>query len=305
MITKRDILSRIKLRQSTINDYLSCPLLFKYRHLDGIRPAWRSPNALHGSPLHKMVFLMHRDKWNMRPHMYYRDIFADYELEREPDKDIPVFWKDDREKMLAAFEQNAVEIIEGYRRNPANQEAVVWYAETGFRVKIAGYTFTGTLDQVRRNADGTVELIDFKSNQRRPTEAFLFNDWQLSLYTYALRYGELKVGGDWLAPRLLPDYSSWYFLRAHEVRKRTTVNGKSGEEKGEALLRSTRTLDDLRGFRKDVANLLKAMLKNWYAPNPNHCALCPFTQVCTSRHDSLGDDLIEQAKRLLRELEVI
>lgn len=300
---KAQIAQTIELRQSTIKDYLNCPLMFRYRHIEKVPPNWRNPAALHGSTLHKLIFLIHDSKWNMNVRHYYREVFEYYE-QHHADAAIPVFWKEPREKMLQEFEDNAAEILDGYRNNPANRQAIVLYAEQEFRVKIHGYWFTGTLDQVRRNADGTTELIDFKSNKNQPTIPFLYNDWQLSLYLYAVKYGELKVSGEWEKARLLPTYSSWYFLRGHEVRKRSTGNGKAGEEKMEnPLIRTEKGLPELRGFRNDTKQLLKVILQDSHFPNPNSCSICPFTQLCMERHNVIPTSIINQAKQLLQEVE--
>ena len=61
MKKKKEILSQIELRQSTIKDYLSCPLMFKFKHLEGIKPSYRHPAALHGSTLHEAIHLFHSD----------------------------------------------------------------------------------------------------------------------------------------------------------------------------------------------------------------------------------------------------
>ena len=278
MKKKREILKTIELRQSTIKDYLLCPLMFRFKHIEGIDPNWRNSAMLHGSALHKIIELLHSENWNLDIEATYRRVFHELEFESE-ESHIPVFMKDDMEKLVA----NAIELIEGYKRNPKNQNIKVLYAEQKFRVKIGGYTFTGTIDQVRENPDGTLELLDFKSGKQMPTLPFLYNDWQLNLYTSALKYGELEIKGRWVKTNILPDYSSWYFLRAHEIRKRTTKNGNKGDEKGEPLIRTQKDINVLREFRMQMKNLLKVMLKDWHFPNPNNCNICGYTSVCVNR----------------------
>jgi len=236
---------------------------------------------------------------------YYRDVFEWFEFRKEGESDIPVYWKTDREKTIREFEANAIEILDGYRRKRENIEADVLYAEQEFRVKIAGYWFTGTIDQLRRNADGTLELIDFKSGRQQPTVAFLHNDWQLNLYLYALRYGEVKVADEWFKPKLLPDFTSWYFLRGHELRKRTTINGNAGEEKGPTLIRTEKGLMELRRFRKEMEMLLKVMLRDWHFPNTNHCQICNYTRYCLERDQILPEDIVSQARKILEETDQI
>ena len=300
---KSEIAKAIELRQSTIKDFLLCPLMFKYRHIDKLKPSFRNPAALHGSTLHKLIEWIHTLNWNLNVAEFYREVYAYFEFMKAEEKDIPVFWKSNRELELSEYEQNAVEILDGYRKRPENQNAKVLYSETEFRVRIAGYMFTGTIDQVRENEDGSTELIDYKTGKQMPSVAFLHNDWQLNIYLYALKFGQLKVNDQWIKPNLLPTYSSWYFLRSHEIRKRTTVNGSAGEEKGTALIRTHKGMPELKQFRQDLSNLLKIMLKPWHYPNPNSCGFCAYAEMCIKRNKDLSADLVKEARRLIDETE--
>ena len=170
---KNEILNQIKLRQSTIKDYLFCPLLFRFRHLEKHEPSFRHPAALHGTVLHKIIEALHENGWNLNIEYMYHELFEKLEFQSD-ESHIPMFWKD-RDKEYDAYLKNGVEILEGYRRNKENTEAKVLFSETEFRVKICGYWFCGTLDQIRENQDGTTELLDFKSSKQMPTIAFLHN----------------------------------------------------------------------------------------------------------------------------------
>lgn len=300
---KREILQTIQLRQSTIKDYLNCPLMFRFKHLDRIPAEFRNPAALHGSTLHKLLYLIHESKWNMQVSNYYRPIFEEFEHNQGFESNIPLRWEE-RDKELAVFEQNAIEILDGYRRKSENREAVILYAEQPFRVKLAGQIFTGTIDQVRKNTDGSIELLDYKSGKQLPSIIALQNDWQLSLYQHALHYGEFEIAGNWSKPHLKADYSSIYFLRAHEIRKKSSPSGPVGSEKGDPLIRTKRTPDDLRRFKKQMGNLLKALLRDSYFPNPNHCHMCHYADHCLDRSPALPANLIIKAKQRLKEVQV-
>ena len=303
-MTKNEILQSIQLRQSTIKDYLNCPLMFRFRHLDKMSPEFRNAAALHGSTLHKLLYMIHLDKWNLDVTRYYRDIFEYYELENGNESLIPVIW-DKREEGLAAFEENAIEILDGYRNRTENRDALILYSEQSFSVKIAGYIFTGTIDQVRKNIDGTIELIDFKSGKQQPNQVAIHNDWQLSLYQYALQHGEFEINGEWFNPNIKADYSSIYFLRNHEIRKRSSSNGPAGAEKGDPLLRSKRDNKQMQLFKHQIRRLLNSMLKDWHYPNTNHCHICQYTNHCVNRHNDLPTRLVSEAKRRLKEVELV
>ena len=214
------------------------------------------------------------------------------------ENDIEVRWKESPEKYC----DNAIEIIRGYREDPLNTEVEILFSEVKFRVKIHSHMFTGTIDQVRRNPDGTLELVDLKSAQQRPCISFLLNDWQLRLYSYALAYGEIQqANGLWVKPQLFVNYASWVFLRGYEVRKRTTSNGKVGEQKGEPLIRTKRTSGDLKLFKMELKALLNSMLRDWHFPNTSHCIMCHYTSYCHSRGEG-GYDLSEEDKEQIKDL---
>ncbi len=298
---KSEILQSIQLRQSTIKDYINCPLMFRFRHIDKISPEHRHPAALHGSTLHKLIYMIHDSKWSIDVADHYRGIFEEFEFKE--DSNVLVKWND-REKELAAFETNAIELLDGYRKHKANHEAQVLYSEQQFRVKIGGYLFTGTIDQVRKNRDDTIELIDFKSSKQRPALTSVQQDWQLNLYAHALKNGEFLIQDKWIKSKLHSDYCSVYFLRAHEIRKRTTSNGSKGDEKGDPFIRIRKSGDELKAFRMQIKNLLKSMLKDWHYPNPNHCNICSYTTHCQERNDNLSPLLTSEALKQIKDVNI-
>jgi CRISPR/Cas system-associated exonuclease Cas4 (RecB family) len=301
-MTKNEILQTIQLRQSTIKDFLACPLMFRFRHLDKVPPEFRNPAALHGSTLHKLLYLIHLDKWNLDVTRYYRDIFE--EFENGVEHKIPVRWEN-RVKELAASEENAVEILDGYRRKPENRDCLVLYSEQLFRVRIAGHIFTGTIDQIRKNQDDSLELIDFKSGKQQPNPTALKNDWQLALYSYAARHGEFDIAGKAFKPKISLDYASIYFLRGHEIRKKASSNGPAGLEKSDPLLRLNGDQMNTGVFKDQTSQLLKSMLKDWHYPNPTHCNMCQYTGYCLNRSKELPKSLVKEARQRLLETALV
>ncbi|MEJ2636139.1 MAG: hypothetical protein P8184_12710 [Calditrichia bacterium] len=153
---------------------------------------------------------MHDTKWNMNIEHYYQYIFDYFELYRDSEKRIPLLWMD-REKTLEEFENAAVRILEDYRWRRENREARWLYAGQRFRVEMEDFMLTGTIDLVRENPDGTIELMVFIPGKNPFPAARLHNDWQLNLMTYVLSSGEIKGGDEWVKPALIPDFSSWNF----------------------------------------------------------------------------------------------
>ena len=300
-MTKQEILETIELRQSTLKAWLSCPLMYKFRHIDKLEPSFRYPGTVHGSALHLVLAWLHAGEWKGDLRALYTKAL-NYYLYASDEEHIPVRWGGDMEKEIETLKANAVEILENYRSKAFNQDALVLFSEVQFRVKILGYLFTGTIDQVRKNSDGTVELLDFKSSKMRPNHNAIPNDLQLTLYAYACKFGELLVDGIWVKPNMLLDSVGIYFLRGHEVYKRKVPGKEIGDEKGSPFMQTTKSIQELRAFRHEIRSQLSAMVKPWYYPNTASCAFCSYATHCVGRNDHVPEKQTSQAKELLAEL---
>ncbi|NQT62081.1 MAG: PD-(D/E)XK nuclease family protein [Candidatus Marinimicrobia bacterium] len=301
-MTKQEILDTIELRQSTLTTWSACALMYKFRHIDKLEPAFRYPGTIHGSALHLVLSWLHAGQWKGDLRALYTKAL-NYYLYASDESHIPVRWKRDMVKEIEALKVNAVEILENYRSKAYNKEALVLFSEVPFRVKMPrGYRFTGTIDQVRKNPDGTIELLDFKSSKQRPNRYAIPNDLQLSLYVDAIKRGELLVDGMWVKPNMLVDFAGIYFLRAHEVYKRKVPGKEIGQEKSSPFMRTTKTIQDLRVFRTEIRHQLSAMVKPWYYPNTASCAFCTYSTHCISRNDNLPEKQANQAQELLAQL---
>jgi len=300
-MTKREILETIELRQSTLKTWLSCPLMYKFRHIDKLEPAFRYPGTIHGSALHMVLKQLHEGEMDSDLRSLYIKALNHY-LYASDEAHIPVRWKRDVTKEIEALTANGVEILENYRSKAYNRDALVLFSEVPFRVKILGYLFTGTMDQCRKNVDGTISLIDFKSSKMRLNQYAIPNDLQLTLYSYALKFGELLVDGIWLKPNMQVDSVGIYFLRGHEVYKRKVTGKEIGDEKGDPFMMTSKSIQDLRAFRHEVRSQLSAMLKNWYYPNTASCSFCTYATHCVSRNDNVPVKDADLAHELLAEL---
>ncbi len=300
-MTKQEILDTIELRQSTLKTWLSCPLMYKFRHIDKMEPSFRYPGTVHGSALHLVLAWLHAGEWKGDLRALYTKAL-NYYIYASDEEHIPVRWGGDVEKEIEALKVNAVEILENYRSKAYNQNALVLFSEVQFRVKILGFEFTGTIDQVRKNPDGSIELLDFKSSKMRPNQYAIPNDLQLTLYAYACKFGELLVERIWVKPNMLLDSVGIYFLRAHEVYKRKVPGKEIGDEKGDPFMRTTKSIQDLRAFRTEIRHQLSAMLKDWYYPNTASCAFCGYTAHCIGRNDNVPEKQADMAHELLAQL---
>ena len=296
MYRKAEILNRIQLRQSTIKDWLSCPLMFRFRHVEGFQPAYRNVAALHGSALHGAIHQLHVNGFETDLKKLYRETFRDA-MDQEPEA--PIHWKKSKQADMERLEDNAVEILTGYRNWEENHLCQVLYSEVKFKVRISGFDLSGTIDQVRTNSDGDMDLVDLKSGVQRPGAIALRRDWQLGLYAYALKHGMLLINGSWVRVRLSVDRAIIYHLRAHEIYKRNSIYGRKGDEKGRPFIVCQKSAWDHQQFKQDLLNIIKMMTKDWPFPNPNACGFCGFQARC---HAGTILDASPQVRRVKRDL---
>jgi len=301
-MTRQEIREQIRLSQTVLKDYLLCPKLFEYRHLERLEPKTRSAKALNGSAIHLLMYWLHHGEWDMDVANMYMKAFGHYEFAGD-ESHIPIRWQKDRDTDLNVFISAAIEMIDGYRNREENQKSRILYQEVPFRVKIRGELFEGVIDAIRQLPDGKIELLDFKTNAMRPNEHAVKADVQINLYSFGCRWGEFKVGGEWISPHILPDYSSIYYLPAHKIRKRNGPQGEKGQEMGYPLIRTTKTIQDLRAFREEVSNILKSMLKPWhFRNNSTACVFCQYTEECQSQNGLVSNMLAGKARDLVSEI---
>ena len=275
----------MQLRQSLLNQYLFCPKSFELEHLQNCRPGYRSHAALNGSVVHELLRQLHNDQWDLDPATTYDEVLQQLEFEG-PEKLIPVDWNN-REVEVGKYREMAVEIINHYRQKPYNLEARVILSEAPFTVKIGRVEFTGTVDQIRENPDGTLELLDYKTSQRVPPEAALISSYQLILYSMAMLYGTFRSPQGPVQFLQLPDHATWYHLRNHIPYKRKTTVGdrvflKGDEKPGDPRHRISITPDMIATFRKDVGKIARAINEGIFPriANTANCSLCKFSKAC-------------------------
>jgi putative RecB family exonuclease len=116
------------------------------------------------------------------------------------------------------------------------------------------YRFQGFVDRISRARDGTIEICDYKTSKRMPSQAKLDEDRQLALYQIGLteKYPDQPI-------RLV-----WYFL-AHNRR-----------------VTSTRTPDQLELLRAKVKDVVDRIGEEteYKAKRSALCDWCEYNHIC-------------------------
>ena len=133
------------------------------------------------------------------------------------------------------------------------------------------YRLQGFVDRIARSRDGAIEIQDYKTGARVPSQAQADEDRQLALYQLAIQQGDPGARyGEGRPVRLV-----WHYLR-----------------KGRTLV-STRTpsqLDALRGKTRELIDRIRG--ERVFAPKPSTlCGWCEYREGCPANPERRPDQL--------------
>lgn len=245
---------------SKLEAFSNCPLQFKYAHILKI-PVIEKINFIFGKVIHATLrdFLAATLVGNGvqsslfgsedRKKPAREELFASYEKHWENDG-----YAD--KKQREEYKKKGRKIFEDfYSQIEKNGWPDAAYLEKAFTVKVAGYSFNGAIDRIDRLADGTFEIIDYKTGN--PKDKLDFgNKKQLILYKLA---AEEVLG-------IRISQLSYYYLE----------NGS--KQSFEA------TEKDMEKFIIEVQSTIEEMQKCVFVPKPGPlCAFCDFNKICEFR----------------------
>jgi DNA helicase-2/ATP-dependent DNA helicase PcrA len=235
----------LSLSASDLDLYLTCPLKYKFARVFGI-PQEPTINQRFGILIHNVLERFHRD-------------------EPEPGEDgltrlmelLEAGWRrsgfgtsDDE----LQYRDRAREAMRLYWEREREREGEPVWLERKFDFLIGGHHVRGRVDRVDRLPDGSHELIDYKTGERK-SEADLESDLQLALYRLAAREAwdlEAPMSG-----------SYYYVLDAEKVA---------------APIKA----DDAERVERTVLQVAEGALGQDFEPRPSPkvCGWCDYRLIC-------------------------
>ena len=210
---------------SIINNYTAgCALATKFEYIDGRSASKRPPYLVFGTGMHLAIEELHNndDLWEeSKLKSLVKDSLRRSEFETR-DHLRPVSRPDDSESRLRLkdlFVSTGTTMLKHYISDHNNINANVIMSELSFKVNIGKYLFAGTIDQVRKNSDGSIELVDFKTSKKMPSIHSLMRSYQFAVYMLALRDGTFSDGKKY---GITPDIITWYHLRDYQEYEKPT-----------------------------------------------------------------------------------
>ena len=243
---------------SRLSAFESCPQKFQYRYLWKIPAESESIEGFVGKRVHEVLERLHRAAEShgvpSLPKVLWRfqQLFeAAYDSSRVRivrDGTPLGFYREIGENCLANYYQERYPFDRD--ETLALEEQVRFDLDGGGRYAIQGF-----VDRIARSRDGAIEIQDYKTSARLPSQAQVDEDRQLALY-------QIGVGTRFGAER--PVRLVWHYLR----QRRTLV--------------STRTPEQLRAVGGETRALIdRIRSETVFAPKPSAlCGWCEYREGC-------------------------
>jgi DNA helicase-2/ATP-dependent DNA helicase PcrA len=168
----------LSLSASDLDLYLTCPLKYKFRRVFGI-PEEPTINQRFGILIHSVLERFHKDSGEDDGGGGLAELMDLFESGWRRSG----FGSSDDELQ---FRDRAREAMRLYWQRESESESEPVWLERKFDIRIGTHQVRGRVDRVDRLPDGSYELIDYKTGERK-SEAQLENDLQLALYRLAAR----------------------------------------------------------------------------------------------------------------------
>ena len=253
---------------SRLNTFKNCPLNFRFRYVDKLPSEDESLAAFLGSRVHEALEYLYREVTARRlPELEEVLLMFERRWDAE-DSDLVVPRRRGMDKEQAK-QEGRVQIKNYYGSHHPFQNGRVLLLEGRLKFFLGGPTrisFQAILDRLVRADDGALEVHDYKTGRRLPTQKQLDQDSQLSLYEIAVR-DKFKHRGE---VRLI-----WHCL-AHQK-----------------ALSSRRTPDALEKTRvllgAQVLKVREARAQGHFPPRPGPlCYYCSYRKACIRQYEAQG-----------------
>ena len=246
---KRSADEIISLSHYQIDDYLTCPLKYKYVHILKV-PLLPNHQIIYGKLLHQAVQAYNSAKLN-RQKFTERDLI-DVLLNNWTSEG---FLSREHEERRLASAKKALKLF--YKKQQRSKRGIK-FVEEGFSVPRDNLIIRGRWDRVDEEK-GKIHIVDFKSSEvKAQEEADRRAKESLQLSIYALVWKE-KFGG-------LPDRVELNFLESGLVG--------SARKEGKDILKTW----------EKIKKVEEGIREADYHPTPNYqaCSYCPYSEICPS-----------------------
>lgn len=263
----------IKTSYSALQTFKQCPQKYKFQYVDKIR-APKSKEAVFGNKIHKALQFFH-SKQPISPTLdellnYLKDIWDSTPFQNQ------------EEDMI--YFSEAIKLLKNYYNHylKIKDKFTVIDTEIRFEVKLEKCRVAGIIDRIDKTKDG-IEIIDYKTTKRLPSQQDIDNNLQLSIYCLGLinRWPQFAKQG------LKNIKLSFYYLKHQEI------------------ISTQRTQEELDSLRGQILEQLAEIDKSNFKPIPSPlCDWCGYKNICPMwKHKFIKPETYntEQINKIIKE----
>lgn len=252
---------------SQISTYKMCPLQYRFRYVDSLKPEFTPAALPFGTSIHEALAFFYRGLRDNKT-QYSRegliDIFeTDWNLQNECNENI----KFDNGDTPESLKKKGIDMLKTFYESVHPGEIIAVEVEFSLKhdnnnghTKPLPLPIVGTIDLVERTSEGVI-VVDHKTAARKYSDNKVEDDLQLTIYTCALSRSKLANGDkeffgrfDVLTKTKTPELVSYY---------------------------TSRNENDFRRLMKLVREICYTIEQGCFFPNPGwQCAGCSFQSAC-------------------------
>ncbi len=258
-----------KYSHSSIGTYNNCPRQYKFAYIERVTVEKKlTADLLLGSTVHKALETLYKTKLNGRvmPLDELLDFYNKQWDESNKDHIVVIRESDSIEDFIETGREGLRRFYGKYAPFDDGQTLVVEQFITFPLDPNGRFEIRGRIDRLVQRGDGTVEVIDYKTQAMLPTQRDLDNDPQMALYLIAVRH-------------LWPDFER---VRARQIFIRHGVEMAANIDDGR--------LEEIRyALYQKILEIEDAAQNDNFPPNEsNLCNWCDFYSLCPAKRHKLA-----------------
>lgn len=253
-----------KYSHSSIDTYNNCPRQYKFAYVERVSVEKKLTADLYlGSVVHKALENLYRTKLNGRV-MPFEELLAFYNRQWDETEKNRLVVVRESDSIEAFIEIGRIGLKKFYDKFAPfdNGQTLIIEEFVDFPLDPNGrFNIRGKIDRMARLGDGSVEIIDYKTQAMLPTQVALDNDDQMALYLMAVR-------------QLWPDFKN---IRARQVfiRHGVEMTANMSDDK----------LDEIRyAIYQNILEIEDAAKNDNFPPKESSlCNWCEYYNLCPAK----------------------